>query len=463
MATFAPHPLDGEHANRFHTLSAVEEAALGMLVETFAELEEMLPQSPSMAYLDVPADLAAVLYREPRPLLNAMRELARLLVRRAVGGAGAPGDDDLEAAQLVVAQQRAALSGDHEEAATVDRESILPAVGELIREVGLEEFDRSVHLALGHAGTTHLAWYPVPPESAQISLLGRLFYRLESICLGEELLGLERIASRWAFDRWSPPLRVGDPDAAAFTSMVREEEWSLAERRTLTFGLPVVHAFCEQPAFNEVPPRQQQLGRALRGAFTGVFRVAGRDGDVVVFEAPLDGKRYRVFEHNTDADYGPGFIGIGRLIPLGGGRWLRSPGMIISKPRDEGDIHHLASALEKPHGLDRALVVEAALAIFTKSGRVPREIPPAPSVAVARELLPAIHDALEEHGLAELAPADEVPANLRAAMGPGRAAYGLQVDSTMADWIKALTEQANRARAGGGRRRAKAKRRKGRG
>ncbi|HEX7050822.1 MAG TPA: hypothetical protein VF188_11510 [Longimicrobiales bacterium] len=445
-------------------LDDAEAAAIETLVAAYAELDVSTPLAP---LANVPVDLVASLFEEPEPLLEAMWTLARRLTGRVIGAADAADDEALERARRAVDEARIALAGNDEAVPSAPdiRDMLLPYVAELIREVGLEAFDASVVLAAGRDGRSHMAWHPVPAETALVWLQGRLFDRLEAFALTDGLLRLERRASRWIFDRWSPPLRFGDREAVAFTRNVREREWSLTEHDTLRFGQPVLHAFCDRPLFDLVPARQQRLARAMRGAVAGVFTVASHDGDDVVFEGPLDRRRYRVHEHNTDARYEAGFVAIGRLIPLGEGRWLRSPGMLIFKTPAADAAHQYAETFERGRGVPPTIRMEGLIGAVAGRRDVPRDVPPAASPAEALALLQTIRQTLEEHGLVEEVEPGQAPPELLAPEGEERRYFGFRVDDEMAAWIAALAEQARSGRGPGrrgGRRPARVKKRRGR-
>lgn len=175
-------------------------------------------------------------------------------------------------------------------------------------------------------------------------------------------------------------------------------------------------------------------------------------------------RRYRVHEHNSEVHYDAGFIAIGRLIPLGGGRWLRSPGMLIFSSPGNVTARDLAEGFEKIPALAPALIAEGIIAGVAGRGRVPRDVPPADSPAEAKDLLHAVGEALDAHGLRRVLPKDEAPPELRAADGE-REFYVYEVDDDLAAWIEALGKLARRAPSRGGRagRRAKARKKKGRG
>jgi len=187
------------------------------------------------------------------------------------------------------------------------------------------------------------------------------------------------------------------------------------------------------------------------------------------FEAPLDGRRFRVHEHNLESPYRPGFIAIGRLIPLREDRWLRSPGMLIFEPpRDGGGedlVRTFAQGFATVTDTAPALLAEGMLATIFRAGKVPRPVPPAASPAEARALLDDTTAALEKHGLVEHLSADDVPPALRARPGEQRKYMSYDVDDVVGPWLTALGEQARRSRGAGPgpgtRKRARAKRRRG--
>jgi len=151
-----------------------------------------------------------------------------------------------------------------------------------------------------------------------------------------------------------------------------------------------------------------------------------------------------VHEHNEEIAYVPGFIALGRLIPLDGGRWLRSPGMAFgSAPNDE-----LAPALARAvrastDTLGPALTIEAAIATMMSGTRatLPLAVKPARSAAEAKALSWELNEVLQEAGLAKRVAKKRAPAELRdVALAPGTQLFEFSVDAAVGEWMQALIE-----------------------
>lgn len=314
-----------------------------------------------------------------------------------------------------------------------------------IREAGLEAHDADLVLATRQDGTRVIVRHPVPPETAHVWLLESLYDHVETTVLLDPLLELERQASAWWFERWTPPPGRQRPDEM-FPRGVREQEWSLVERTTLCLGLPVMTAHPEHPVFDELPPRQQAMARALPDSFAGVFRVRERRGTEVTLEDIAGGEHYRVHEHNEAITYHPGYLALGRLIPFGPGRYLRSPGMTFLALPDPTLVHALGGQLEQSADeLGPAIAVEICISMLLGTTGLPRKVRATTSKAEARNLLRELQETLEEAGLARRVTPGRVSAELKR-LGQGKQLryYEYDLDDTLAQWFHALSEQAGR-------------------
>ena len=339
----------------------------------------------------------------------------------------------------------------------------LAHIGASLRETGLVRHDVSLYLGTGHDGSRVLAWNPVPPETAHVWLLGSLYEGIENAFLLDEDLQLERRASEWWFMRWS-----GEPrgEQEGFAWGVREQEWSLVERPMMLLGASAVAGFRDQPFWASLRPRQQRLASMLSASFAGVFVIRERRADTTIFESVVDGRRYEVHEHNTDIDYRSGQVALGRIIPFEHDRYLRSPGMAFVGHMDDSWSRRLARMVaEGEDEMAPPIRIEMALSVMLTRGKVPRAIPPASSRDEAEELVFALREVLEEHGLAECASIDDAPAGVRRSLesgaDPREVEYGkYEVDQVLGEWMQALAQQA--LRRGGKPGRAKGRKRKGR-
>ncbi|HEV2129837.1 MAG TPA: hypothetical protein VGR27_01960 [Longimicrobiaceae bacterium] len=443
-------------------LDSEGEAALEALVHAFAGVD-LLTVTTTTA-LDLPLDLVAAHFQHTRALCERATALARLLVHYTMGSSQAPGAAELRPARAALEEETARFH-DEQEAAAEDeplltvlippleeelddevRSATLTEIDDLLREVGLEELDGDLHLAYEQDGTPVLASLRVPPETAHVWLLSRLYPRVELALRGDPLLSLERRASRWWFERWSSTQsRRGEWQ---FTWQVREQEYSLVERETVALEVPILTAFRAQEFFAAVPPRQQRLAEMLDGSFAGIFVVREHESDRLVLENAADGQHYTVHEHNPEMDYQLGFMGLGRLLPFGDDRYLRSPGMAFLESPGPEVIPKLAEGLKQvEESVGPGIAVETFLATLTNRTRVPRRVLAASSPREAKELLASFREAMEQRGLLEAVVDEEAPDELRAELGGQKDAqfFRMPVDEPLAEWAGALTEQARAA------------------
>ena len=345
----------------------------------------------------------------------------------------------------------------------VSEQEDLAYVAASLRETGLERHDVSLHLGTERDGTRVLVWNPVPPETAHVWLLDSFYERIEQALLLDDDLQLERRASEWWFTRWS-----GEPrgQQERFAYGVREQEWSLVERPMMLLGTSVVGGFRDQPFHGMLRPRQQRLGSSLCTSFASVFVVRERTPDTTAFESLVDGRRYEVHEHNTDIDYAPGHMGFGRIIPFEGRRYLRSPGMLFVPQLDDSRSEDLARMVaDGEDGMAPPIGIEMALSVLLGRGKVPRVTPPAASSRDAQELVTALREMMEEHGLAERASIEDAPAEVRESLETGADPHDVEywrydVHEVCGEWMQALAQQA--LKRGGQSGRVKARKRKGR-
>lgn len=188
-----------------------------------------------------------------------------------------------------------------------------------------------------------------------------------------------------------------------------------------------------------------------------------RSGTSAVYEELLRRRRFEVYEHSDEIDYEPGWVGLGRILAFDGALHLRSPGMFFAAP-DEG-LHDVLDETFRGARVDlpAAILVELVFGIFRGVRDLPRQLSPAGSPGEASELADALSDALMERGLAEEIPAEPTdPALLRRMRASGAERIEqrlLEVDDTLGDWMRALSEFSRGRRT---RRKAK-KKGKGRG
>lgn len=448
-----------------HPLDPAERRAVATLTTAFATLGVLRHAvAPSQARADVALDS----FLPARPIVHAVAALADQLVDRWAPrvGAAASGDGALDEAEgAVTAALATALPA--EVRTTIARLTEPPGrrhrgtgrgagrgdaraeAGSLLHEAALERCDADLYLATDRTGGELVLWTGLPPASARVRLFESLYERLEVAVAAHELLALERLASRWAFERWSAPA-PRDPETA-FPRTVREQEWSLGERETLAFDAPAGRAVRDEAAVT-LPPRQRALAAALAASTCGVHVVRERRGAVTVLEPVIDGTHrapvIEMHEHNPELAYAAGFVALGRVIPDEAGRVLRSPGLAFVAPGDAAFPHTVADAVARSsETMPRALVVEAVLSGLFGTRPLPRDVTPATSPRAARELLTALHDALEAAGRVERVPASALPLRERAALLDAvgdRASEELHfervdADDVVAEWMGALT------------------------
>ena len=304
-----------------------------------------------------------------------------------------------------------------------DRKAVLNEVAALIEEIGLEEFDEVCSLHADGGGTPELYTSPVSPERAHLLLLDNLLDRAEAAAYDRHvLLAAERRASAWEFSRWSvsPPPGAGSPEMLLLAREIRELEYSLADRSTVTLGESLIDELAGDDGFAELFPRQHRMAEALARSFVDVCECVALDGTHATFESVRGRISYDVYEHTDPPEYDVGWLCIGRLLPFGAIH-LRAPSMIFVRP-DKGEIAStMASALDSLEDtIPPALALEAVISSMIHGVHVPRDVKPAQSRAQAREALESIRGLLDE----------------------------LTVDATLVSFLAALEAQAE---AGGGR------------
>lgn len=208
------------------------------------------------------------------------------------------------------------------------RESHLAPVGSVLREQALEYHDSELLLGQDRGGAMVAVMAPATAAQAHVWLLGTLYERVERWIDDTAVPALERAASRWYFERWrSARAQRGDE----FARGVREQEFSLVERDLITLRASAVEHMVANRLLGEAGPKQRRMAAALPDSRCGAWEVAGRSGEWTELRHPLGGPVLRVAEHAPEHRYGAGDVMLGRLIPLDGHTWLRSPGWRSSR------------------------------------------------------------------------------------------------------------------------------------
>jgi hypothetical protein len=465
QGTRVPPHETGEPDEELRPLSPAGSAMLHNLCDVFAALGALLPEVREIT----PAlDLAAEESREGRLIARGLRDAARLVLRQAAGeddgrlaeameGATVGGDGNGARDQLGLAGVLPAPDASLPALSDADETAAYLALAGLVAEVGYDEHTARVLPVPMPDDTFALSWRDVSREAADIALMERVMARLELWASREDIGVLEREASRYCFDRFSAPSRG---DERTFPRDVREQEFTFLARPFVSLGDTVAHDY-QRARGRTLPPGPRRVLRALVRSRSSLFVVRRREGTSVSMEDKLDGKTYAVTEHNDSLVYAPGSAAFGRLLPLGSGKYLRSPGMAFGEwPNIETRGPRMLAGGGQI-GMPTELLIEGILA--TAEGHaIPRRIRPAPSRVAAEELLFDFSIAMRDAGLArEVAPGD-APPELRAFDAkPGQSVLNIEVDQVLADWFQALSEQArvgvapSPSRGGGSKRRKK--------
>jgi hypothetical protein len=428
-------PLDGPRATMLHAI-----------VSALAILRSAVPRS-----VPLPADIDLVAHEGAEG--GTIAETTRLLVTSLLDEMAAGDDPPLPADPDALGALQDLANAAPFRISRAHRRDALGDAAAIIREVGLERHDLDCHLGSGPDGQDVIVSAPISPATAHVWLLDRLFQRAEVFVLGDEVLTRERMASAWYFSRWSVGGHGLDREAMAFTRNVREQEWSLVERETAALDVPVMEALVHDERFARIPARQQRLAGALVASIVDVFVVEAVEGDRVTVRSVRGGRAHRVHEHNTEARMYPGYLVIGRLIPFEHDLWLRSPGTVSFLPNRPDEAAIFAEALSRVAGtLPLPIAIEALISTTLLGGKPPVSPKPAPSAREARELLQFMTDALDELGLREEVPVEDIPDDMAARLPQGPASemvyFRISTDAALAEWMSALTEQAERGEPG---------------
>jgi len=430
-------------------------------LDAMLSVETLLDQSISDAeYVELPPDLLAELDAELAPISLTVRVLARSLVATALdrspprplpdihpAGMGLDAAFDPQALDQLVQTLLPERLPHVVRPSRARREAALADASNILHEIGLEEFDVSCHLGTDRDGQQVLAAYPVPPESAYVSLLEPLFARAEVSAFSQgPLLAVERDAASWEFECWSAgSFGAHASQPADFAHLVREQEYSLADRVTMASDASIIGELANSEHFSELFPRQHRLAEALLASFTGVFECLTVGDNRATLRSLTDGRTYEVHEHSSPVLYAPGCIGFGRLLPFDGVLHLRSPGMVFVVEPEPGLGAAAADALAAVSALlPPALAIEGVISTFTRGVEVPRALSPAPSRTVAREMLEVLHEVLADADLEHDLSPDDVGEVLRAqaAEAAGARYVEMELDGTLGAYMAALSAQA---------------------
>ncbi len=423
-------------------IAGPDAVTLEAIVNGLALIWEKLPFRDEQ----VDPDILAAWFPETQELERSVRLLAEIIVGRATGHATSESRDAerpgaIQVIDSAVQQARLRLTKRR-------REDALGDAAMLIREIGFEYGDHECLLATDRDGADVIGIVRVERPTAYASLLDRLMQRADSYMATDAALSLERAASTWFFSRWSDGAWEGDPLDSEFPRSVREHEWSIVSRDTLALDEPVMLSLArkveDDDGADELPPRQRFLANAYAMSTVGIFDVTSVDGRRMHVRDVRDDQTYVVHEHNEDVELTPNWLILGRLIPIDGGEWLRSPGTLVIQPNDEGHADALAEMLTTlTDELPTPIALEAVISMAVYGVDVPVDLMAAPTVNEARAALIGASELLSDLGLIGEVPESAAPPDLLAQLdSPAFGVFGLGIDRPVAEWLGALISQA---------------------
>jgi hypothetical protein len=285
---------------------------------------------------------------------------------------------------------------------------------------------------------------PVTQAQAHVWLMGAVYDRLERWVAASGAPALEREAARWWFSRWRPaqPAR-GDE----FARVVREQEFSLVDRPLVTLGgNTVLEHMLQAGLLDDLPPKQRTVAEGLAESAAGVWEVVSRAGDRAVFRDPVEGDEFSIAEHG-EAEYGPGSIVLGRIVPFAGDTDLRSPGAAIvpASSARPGMALGFAEAVAKS-GVDvpPPVAIEGMVQMVFGARGLPREVPLPVSPDQATVILRDLNVALRATGVAKEVDPAEAPERFRNA--PDALVVGYEVDIVLADYLREMFPLSQKSR-----------------
>jgi len=410
---------------------------LNSIAHGFALMDSLIGKD---AGPETPLDLLAAEVPETNEILRPTRVLTEILVdgianKRADDFRAAERSDAIDAINAAVRQAGFRVTRRARSYALGDAE-------ELIREIGLEFHNLQCILATTEDDEDVIAIRPVPSPVAHAWLIQRLLQRADTVVFVDENLTVERSASAWFFDCWSDGTQPGDPAYVDFPRTVREQEWSLVSRDTLSLNEPVISLFTPDQRPDDVPPRQQHLAAAYAQSTVGIFEIVARDGPYGTVRDVSTGQTHRYHEHNEEANASPGLLILGRMIPLDGDLWLRSPGAIlIAQPGDDVRDNLQTTLTSLVESLPTPIALEALISLAVYGARVPVARLPAPTIAAAHAALADVDDMLDRVGVFDIDDAGIAEDDYERRNAAEQERFEQHVDQPVGDWIAALTEQ----------------------
>lgn len=380
-------------------------------------------------------------YPETRDLVSPVRLLAETLVESA---SNAPVDASRNAERSAAIESiNAALKQAHFRATRRNRKDALGDAGQLIQEMGLERHNLQCILATDPDDKHVIVTDRIPSPLAHAWLIEYLFQRMEAFVEADENLSLERNASAWFFECWSQGVEDGDPAYTDFPRRIREQEWSLVSRDTLSLEEPVISSFTIDKEPVDVPPQEQRLATAYSQSTVGIFEIVAVDGPTVTVRDADSGRTHRYYEHSEEADPYPGLLIVGRMIPVEDDLWLRSPGAMILRSRSDDFRNTLSASLTALcETLPTPIALEGLISTTVYSAKVPVPLLPAPTVTDARGALLEARETLENLGFFDEIGLPQTPQAMLDQLESPLQEVGLGVDQPVAEWLLALFDQA---------------------
>lgn len=417
---------------------------VGEHLDTLNAIADGLALIHSMLGKDVDPGIAlhvlAVEYPETRELVSPVRLLAEILVEAAWNADGKAARDAERSA--AIESIKAAMQRAHFRATRRTRNDMFGDVGRVIRETGLHLHNLLCILATDRDDRNIMVIDRIPAPTAHAWLIEDLFQRAEAFVAVDENLSVERDASAWLFDCWSDGSEEGDPSYTDFPRMIREQEWSLVSRDTLSLDEPVIASFAIDHEPDDVPLREQQLATGYLQSTVGIFEIVAVDGPHVTVRDVSTGQTHRYYEHNGDANPYSGLLILGRMIPLENDLWLRSPGaMIITSAADDFPAVLAKTLTDFCENLPTPIALEALISLAVYGATVPDPRLPAPTIAAAHATLAAVDDMLEAIGVFDDEDDELSEGSVAERNDAEFERFQQRLDQSMSDWIGALNAQ----------------------
>ena len=380
-------------------------------------------------------------YLDTRELVSPVRFLAETLVE----GASSPDGKVARDAERFAAIEsiNAAIERTHFRATRRTRKDTFGHAGRVIREMGLELHNLMCVLATDRDDRNVIVVDRIPSPVANAWLVEDLFQRAEAFVAVDENLAVERDASAWFFDCWSDGSADGDPSYTDFPRMIREQEWSLVSRDTLSLEEPVIASFAIDQQPDDVPARQQRLATGYLQSAVGIFEIITVNGPYVTARDLSNGQIHRYYEHNEEANPFPGLLILGRMVPVEDDLWLRSPGaVIITSAADDYPAFLSQTLTSLCETLPTPVALEALISLAVYGATVPVPRLPAPTIAAAHATLAAVDDMLEAIGVFDDEDDDNVlTQSVEQRNAAEQERFHQRLDQSMLDWIGALNDQ----------------------